>query len=100
MDAADGRLVAVADWLFGVALLEVSYKPVDQIGHLAVCGRSDGWDVVIDGILGRTAGKSVRYAGKLVVPEPPNAGRRHLQLLDSQRQFSAPNFVPVGAGSS
>ena len=39
-------------------------------GHLAVCGRSNGRDVVVDGMPWRTAGKSIRDAGKLVVPEP------------------------------
>ena len=29
--------------------------------------------VVVDGMLRRTAGKSVRYAGELVVPEPLEA---------------------------
>ena len=47
-------------------------------GHLAVCGRADGKDVVVDGMLWRTAGKSARYAGELVVPEPLDAVRRHL----------------------
>ena len=32
---------------------------------------------MVDGMLNRTAGKSVRYAGKLVVPEPLDAFRRH-----------------------
>ena len=36
----------------------------------AVCGRSDGRDGVVDDMLYRTAGKSIRYAGELVVPEP------------------------------
>ena len=36
-------------------------------------------DSVVDGILWRTAGISARYAGELVVPEPPDfAVRRHL----------------------
>ena len=43
----------------------------------AVCGRSDGTDVVVDDMLWRTAGKSIRYAGELVVPEPLDAVRRH-----------------------
>ena len=34
--------------------------------HLAVCGRADGRDVVVDGMLWRTAGKSACYAGELV----------------------------------
>ena len=29
--------------------------------HLAVCCRADGRDVVVDGMLWRTAGKSVRF---------------------------------------
>ena len=44
-------------------------------GHLAVCGRAAGRDVVVDGMLWRTAGKSARYAGELVVPEPLEAIR-------------------------
>ena len=47
-------------------------------GHLAVCGRADGRDVVVDGMLWRTAGKSARYAGELVVPAPLDVVRRHL----------------------
>ena len=46
--------------------------------HLAVCGRADGRDVVVDGMPWRTAGKSARYAGELVVPKPLDAVRRHL----------------------
>ena len=38
-----------------------------------VCGRADGRDVVVDGMLWGTAGKSARYADKLVVPEPLDA---------------------------
>ena len=71
-----------------------------KAGHLAVCGRIDGRDVVVDGMLWRTAGKSVRYAGELVVSEPLDAVRPHLPFYDSQWQFSASNFVPVGSGSS
>ena len=85
MDAADGRLVAgVAEWLFGEVLLDVRFKlaakeiVVDPTGHLAVCGRADGRDVVVVGMLWRTAGKSVCYAGELVVPEPLHAVWRHL----------------------
>ena len=33
---------------------------------------------MVDGMLWRTAGISARYAGKLVVPEPFDAVRRHL----------------------
>ena len=68
--------------------------------HLAVGGRADGRDVVVDNMLWRTAGKSAHYAGELVDPEPLDAVRRHLPFYDSQWQFSAQNFVPVGAGSS
>ena len=46
--------------------------------HLAVSGRADGWDVVVDGMLWRTAGKSARYAGEVVVPDPLDAVLRHL----------------------
>ena len=35
-------------------------------------------DVVVDSILWRTAGKSARYAGELVVPGPLDAVQRHL----------------------
>ena len=31
--------------------------------HLTICGTADGRDVVVDGMLWRTAGKSARYAG-------------------------------------
>ena len=40
--------------------------------------RADGRDVVIDGILRRSTGKSVRYAGDVVAPDPLDAVRRHL----------------------
>ena len=55
---------------------------------------------MVDGMPWRTAVKSARYAGELVVPEPIDAVRRHLPYQDSQWQFSAQNIVPVGAGSS
>ena len=42
------------------------------------CGRADGRDVVVDGMLWRTAGKSARYAGELIIPEPLDAVWRHL----------------------
>ena len=51
---------------------------VDPAGHLAVCGRADGRDVVVDGMLRRTAWKSAHYGGELVVPELVDAARRHL----------------------
>ena len=38
---------------------------VDPAGHLAVCGIADVRGDVVDGMLRRTAGKSVRYAGDL-----------------------------------
>ena len=72
-DAADGRLVAgVVEWLFGEVLLDFGRSEivVDPAGHLAVCCRADGRDVVVDGMLWRTAEKSACYAGELVVPEP------------------------------
>ena len=76
MDAVDCRHVSgVAEWLFGEALLDARSRPVD---HLAVSGRADGRDVVADGMLWRTAGKSARYVGEQVVPEPLDAVRRHL----------------------
>ena len=64
-----------------------------------ICGRADGRDVVVDGMIWRTAWKSARYAGEVVVPASLDAVRRHLPLRDSQWQFSAPSFLPVGAGS-
>ena len=33
---------------------------------------------MVDGIPWQTAGKSARYAGELIVPEPLDAVRRHL----------------------
>ena len=45
----------------------------EPAGHLGVCGRADGRDVAVDGMLWRTAGKSACYAGELVVPEPVDA---------------------------
>ena len=44
-------------------------------GHLAVRDRAD---VVVDGMLWRTAGKSARYAGELLVPVSLDAVRSHL----------------------
>ena len=70
-DAADGQLVAGAvEWPFGEVLQDVRSKPDD---HLVVCGRGDGRDIVVDGMLRRTAGKSVHYAGELIVPDPLDA---------------------------
>ena len=86
MDAADDRLVAgVVEWLFGYvagcqALTGRSEIVVDPAGHLAVCCRADCRDAVVDGMPWRTAGKSVRYAGELVVPEPLDAFRRQLSF--------------------
>ena len=57
-------------------------------------------DVVVEGMLWRTAVKSARYADKLVVPEPLDAVRFHLPFYDSQWKFSEHNFVPFGAGTS
>ena len=37
------------------------------IRDLAICGRADGRDIVVDGMQWRTARKSARYAGELVV---------------------------------
>ena len=48
---------------------------------------------MVNGILMRTPGKSVRYAGELVDPEPLDAIRRHLPFHDSQWQFSSLNFA-------
>ena len=81
MGAADCRLVAgVAEWLFDEVLLDGRPKPANQrsSSFLSVRGRADGRDVVVDGMLWRTAGKSARHAGELVVPEPLDAVRRHL----------------------
>ena len=50
---------------------------VDPAGHLAVCGTADGRDIVVDGMLARTAGKSVRHTGELVATESLDAVRRH-----------------------
>ena len=59
-------------------MLGISGRTEDIVvpaGHLVVGGRADGRDVVVDGMLWRTAGKSARYAGELVVPEPLDAVR-------------------------
>ena len=48
------------------------------------CLSDDGRDVVVDGTLRRTAWKSVRYDGELVVHETLDAVRRHLPFSDSQ----------------
>ena len=68
-------------------------------GHLAVCGRAGGTDVLVDGMKWRTAGKSARFDVELVVPDNLDAVRRHQPFYDSQWQLPALNFVPVGAGS-
>ena len=59
-------------------MLSLSRIVVIPACHLAVCGRADGRDVVVDGMLWRTAGKSARYADELVVPESLDAVWRHL----------------------
>ena len=69
-------------------------------GHLAVCGRADGMDVVVDRMKWRTIWKSAGYAGELVVSVPLDAVRRHLPVYDSLWKLSLLNFVPFGAGSS
>ena len=38
-----------------------------SVGHLAVCGRSGDMNFVVNGMLRQIAGRSVRYAGELVV---------------------------------
>ena len=53
---------------------------VEPAGNLAVCGRADGRDGVVDCMVWRTAVKSVHYAVELVVPEPLYAVRRHLPI--------------------
>ena len=65
----------------------------------SVCGRDDGRDVVVDGMLRRRAVKSDHYTSELVLPDSLHAVWRHLSFYDSQWQFSAPNFAPVGADS-
>ena len=53
-------------------------KPADQRSSSfrpVVYGRADGRDFVVEGMQRRTAEKSVRYAGELVVPEPLDAVR-------------------------
>ena len=84
MDASDCRLVAgVAEWLFGEVLLDVRFKPANQRSSsirpvilLSVAELMT--DVVVDGMLRRTAGKSGRYAGELVVRVLLDAVRLHL----------------------
>ena len=39
---------------------------------------------MVNGMLRRTSGKSVRYVGELVVPVAPDTVRRHLPFYDSQ----------------
>ena len=73
---------------------------VDLTGHLAVCGRAVSRDVVVDGMLLRTAGKSIRYAGEVIVPEPLDAVRRYCHLKtasgNSQRRIERPlELAPV-----
>ena len=55
---------------------------------------------MVDGIVWRTAGKSVCYAGDLVLTMPLDAVRRIPPFIDSQWQFSRPNVALIGAGSS
>ena len=66
MYSSGGRLVAGVEWLFGEVLSDVRFKPAEQRSSSIrpVSGRADGIDVVVDGMLSRTAGKSVRYAGE------------------------------------
>ena len=55
VDAADCRLVAGAsEWLFGEVLPDDRSKPADQRSSSfrpVICGRADGRDVVVDGML-------------------------------------------------
>ena len=44
----------------------------------AVCGRGDGSDVVVDGMVRQADGKSDHYVVELVIPEPLDAVRRNL----------------------
>ena len=85
MNAANGRLVVgVVERLYSELLLDVRFKPADQRSSSirpviwVVSVRADARDVVVDGMLRRTAWKSVRYVGELVVPDPLDAVRRHL----------------------
>ena len=41
-----------------------------KIREFISCGRANGRDIVVDGMLRQTAGKSICYAGKLEFPEP------------------------------
>ena len=50
---------------------------------------------MVDSMLRRTASKSVRYAGEMVVPESLDAVRRNLPFQDSQWPFSALEPAPV-----
>ena len=83
---ADLWLVAHCDlWLFGEVLLDIRFKPADQISSLfrSVIWRSVaelvvgllGMMVGMVGMLLKIAGKSARYAGELAVPEPLDAVR-------------------------
>ena len=62
MDAADCQLVAgAAEWLLGEVLLDFRSKPADQrsSSFRPVCGRADGRDVVVDGMLLPTTGNQL-----------------------------------------
>ena len=62
------------------AIISVNYAGEllgNQFIILANC-----WE--ISSLCWRTAGKSVHYAGELVVPKPHDAVRRHLPFQDSQ----------------
>ena len=83
----EGRPLSSFDELLSMAVLITSWwmllmADLTPTGHLAVCGRADCRDVVVDDMLWRIAGKSVRYAGELVVPEPLSGVRRHQPSYD------------------
>ena len=50
---------------------------VDPVGHLAVCGRADFKDAMVDGKL-RQTWKLICYAGELIVSGPLDTVWRHL----------------------
>ena len=54
---------------------------------------------MVDGMLRRTAGKSVRYAGEMLVPEPLDAFWRHLAFRTASGNSQCQILFPLEPAS-
>ena len=90
-----GLVTGVVEWFIGKVLLDVRFRSVDLAGHLAVCD----WNIFVDGMLRRTARKSVLYAGELVVPEPLYCSSVTSAILRQPVAILSAKFCAHGASS-